>query len=104
MQKNEYGEEPQTRLPTRWRVYIDYRKLNSATKKDYYPLPFVNQILEKLSRQEYFYFLMVIQAIIKSLYMKMIKRKSPSLALLELLLLEGCLLVCVMHQPPFKDE
>ncbi|CAA7407100.1 unnamed protein product [Spirodela intermedia] len=36
---------------------IDYRQLNLVTKKDHYPLPFIDQILEKLSGQEYFCFL-----------------------------------------------
>ena len=43
---NEKGEEIQTRLPTKWRVSIDYRKLNSATKKDHFSLPFIDQILD----------------------------------------------------------
>ncbi|CAA6675776.1 unnamed protein product [Spirodela intermedia] len=55
--KNKQGEELQTRLTIGWRVCIDYKKLNLATKKDHYPLPFINQILEKLARQEYFCFL-----------------------------------------------
>ena len=50
---NEKGEEIQTRLPTKWRVYIDYRKLNSATKKDHFPLPFMDQ----MTRSNYFCFL-----------------------------------------------
>ncbi|RDY13323.1 hypothetical protein CR513_01794, partial [Mucuna pruriens] len=32
-----------------WRVCIDYKKLNQATRKDHFPLPF-NQVLEKLAR------------------------------------------------------
>ena len=39
------------------RVCIDYRKLNLATKKDHYPLPFSDQILEKLARQRFYRFL-----------------------------------------------
>ena len=39
---NEKGEEIQTRLPTKWRVCIDYQKLNSATKKDHFTLPFID--------------------------------------------------------------
>ena len=40
--KNEKNELIPTRTITRWRVYINYRKLNIATKKDHYPLPFIN--------------------------------------------------------------
>nr|GEU37285.1 reverse transcriptase domain-containing protein [Tanacetum cinerariifolium] len=34
-----------TRLVTGWRVCIDYRKLNDATRKDHFPLPFMDQIM-----------------------------------------------------------
>ena len=54
---NEKGEEIQTRLPTKWRVCIDYRKLNSATKKDHFPLAFIDQILDRLAGSNYFCFL-----------------------------------------------
>ena len=54
---NDKGEEIQTRLPTKWLVYIDFQKLNAATKKDHFPLPFINQILDRLESQSYFYFL-----------------------------------------------
>ena len=54
---NDKGEEIQTRLPTKWRVCIDYRKLNGVTKKDHFPLPFIDQILDRLAVQTYFCFL-----------------------------------------------
>ncbi|GJZ78810.1 reverse transcriptase domain-containing protein [Tanacetum coccineum] len=44
-------------LVTGWRVCIDYRKLNDATRKDHFSLPFIDQMLERLSRNEYYYFL-----------------------------------------------
>ena len=54
---NDKGEELQTRLPTKWRVCIDYWKLNATTKKDHFPLPFIDKILDKLSGQGFYCFL-----------------------------------------------
>ncbi|RDX71081.1 hypothetical protein CR513_49611, partial [Mucuna pruriens] len=39
------------------RVRIDDRKLNKATRKDHFPLPFLDQVLEKLVGKFYYYFL-----------------------------------------------
>ena len=47
--KNEKGEELSTRLTTSWRVCIDYRRLNEVTRKDHFPLPFIDQLLERVS-------------------------------------------------------
>ncbi|GJZ63828.1 hypothetical protein Tco_0620249 [Tanacetum coccineum] len=46
-----------TRLVTGWRVCIDYRKLNEATRKDHFPLPFMDQMLERLAGNDYYCFL-----------------------------------------------
>nr|GFB98298.1 DNA-directed DNA polymerase [Tanacetum cinerariifolium] len=46
-----------TRLVTGWRVCIDYRKLNDATRKDHFPLSFMDQMLERLAGNEFYCFL-----------------------------------------------
>nr|GEY72470.1 reverse transcriptase domain-containing protein [Tanacetum cinerariifolium] len=55
--ENDENELISTRLVTGWRVCIDYRKLNEATSKDHFPLPFMDQMLERLARNEYYCFL-----------------------------------------------
>jgi hypothetical protein len=55
--KNANDELIPTCLVTGWRMYIDYRKLNSATRKDHLPLPFIDQILERVVGHEYYCFL-----------------------------------------------
>ena len=36
------------------RFCVDYRKLNAVTKKDRYPLPLVDELMERLSRAKIF--------------------------------------------------
>lgn len=36
---------------------MDYRKLNNSTRKDYFPLYFVDQMLDRLAGREFYYFL-----------------------------------------------
>ncbi|GJX90246.1 reverse transcriptase domain-containing protein [Tanacetum coccineum] len=55
--ENDDNELIPTRLITGWRVCIDYRKLNDATRKDHFPLPFMDQMLERLVGNEYYCFL-----------------------------------------------
>ncbi|KAD2805592.1 hypothetical protein E3N88_38969 [Mikania micrantha] len=54
---NEKNELIPSRTVTGWRVCIDYRKLNDATRKDHFPLPFINQMLERLAGQQFYCFL-----------------------------------------------
>ncbi|GJT47033.1 reverse transcriptase domain-containing protein [Tanacetum coccineum] len=54
---NEDNELVPTRTVTRWRVCIDYRKLNDATRKYHFLFPFIDQMLERLSGNEYYCFL-----------------------------------------------
>ncbi|CAL8988366.1 unnamed protein product [Prunus brigantina] len=55
--KNEANELVPTRMTTGWRVCIDYRKLNTATSKDHFPLPFIDQMLERLAGHSHYCFL-----------------------------------------------
>nr|GEY96295.1 reverse transcriptase domain-containing protein [Tanacetum cinerariifolium] len=50
--KNDENKLVPTHLITGWRVCIDYRKLNEATRKDHFPLPFMDQMLERLAMQD----------------------------------------------------
>nr|GEW63188.1 reverse transcriptase domain-containing protein [Tanacetum cinerariifolium] len=54
---NDENELVPTRLVTGWRVCIEYQKLNEATRKDHFPLSFMDQMLERLTGNEYYCFL-----------------------------------------------
>ena len=56
MTRNEKNELIPTRTVTGWRVFIDYRKLNTATKKDHYPLRFIDQMLDRLVEHSHYCF------------------------------------------------
>src|SRR6266536_2197985 len=51
---NDKNELMPQRIVTGYRMVIDFRKLNKATRKDHYPLPFVEQMLEILSKHTHF--------------------------------------------------
>ncbi|RDX98690.1 Retrovirus-related Pol polyprotein, partial [Mucuna pruriens] len=55
--KNQQDELVPTRIQNSWRVCIDYRRLNLATRKDHFPLPFIDQMLEKLAGKSHYCFL-----------------------------------------------
>ncbi|GKA74668.1 reverse transcriptase domain-containing protein [Tanacetum coccineum] len=55
--ENDENELIPTRLVTGWRVCIDYQKLNDITRKDHFPLPFMDQMLERLAGNKYYCFL-----------------------------------------------
>ena len=54
---NQKNELIPTRVQNSWRVCIDYRRLNQATRKDHYPLPFIDQMLERLAGKSHYCFL-----------------------------------------------
>jgi hypothetical protein len=55
--ENSKNELIPQRTITGWRMCIDYRKLNKATKKDHFPLPFIDEMLERLANHSFFCFL-----------------------------------------------
>ncbi|GJX53206.1 putative nucleotidyltransferase, ribonuclease H [Tanacetum coccineum] len=54
---NDNNELIPSRTVTGWKVCIDYRKLNDSTRKDHFPLLFIDQMLERLYGNEYYCFL-----------------------------------------------
>ncbi|RDX86424.1 Retrovirus-related Pol polyprotein from transposon 17.6, partial [Mucuna pruriens] len=55
--KNQQDELVLMQIQNSWRVCIDYRRLNQETRKDHFPLPFIDQVLEKLAGKSHYYFL-----------------------------------------------
>jgi hypothetical protein len=55
--KNKDDELVPTSIQSGWRVCIDYRKLNATTRKDHFPLPFIDQMVECLVKHDYYCFL-----------------------------------------------
>ncbi|XP_070007381.1 uncharacterized protein [Nicotiana sylvestris] len=54
---NDNNELISTRTVTGWRICMDYQKLNLATRKDHFPLPFIDQMLDRLAERSHFCFL-----------------------------------------------
>nr|GFC90392.1 reverse transcriptase domain-containing protein [Tanacetum cinerariifolium] len=88
--KNDENELVPTHLVTGWRIFIDYRKLNEATRKDHFPLPFMDQMLERLAGNEYYCFLDGFSGTIK------IRRKPRSHVPIEPLPTNACRLAYAM--------
>ena len=103
MIRNENNELIPTRTVTRWRVCIDYMKLNIATRNDHYPLPFINQMLDRLARHSHYYFLNGYSGYNQITIAPEDQEKSTFTCPYGTLPLEGCHLDFVMLLPPFKD-
>ncbi|BBN67648.1 transposable element gene [Prunus dulcis] len=77
--KNDNNELVPTRLTTGWRMCVDYRKLNTGTRKDHFPLPFIDQMLERLAGRAFYCFLDGYSGIIRFQSHQRIKRRLLSL-------------------------
>nr|GFA29732.1 DNA-directed DNA polymerase [Tanacetum cinerariifolium] len=100
--ENEENELIPTRLVIGWRVCIDYRKLNEDTKKDHFPLPFMDQMLERLAENEYYCFLDGFPGTFKFPLTLVIKKRQHSPAHMALLPTVACLSACAMLRALFK--
>ena len=99
---NEKNDLVPMRPVTGWRVCMDYQKLNAWTEKDHFPMPFMDQMLDRLAEKGCTIFLMVIRGIIRFLLHQKIKRKPPLLVNMGPLRSKECHLGCAMH-PHFRD-
>nr|GEW82419.1 reverse transcriptase domain-containing protein [Tanacetum cinerariifolium] len=102
--ENEENELIPTRLVTGWRVCIDYRKLIEATRKDHFPLPFMDQMLERLTEMSTIVFSMVSWVTFKFPSIQKIKKRPHSRVLMERLPTVACLSGCVMRRARSKGE
>ena len=97
--RNEKNELIPIRTVTRWRVCIDYKKLNTATIKDHYPLPFIDQMLDRLVGHPHLCFLYGYSGYNQIAIAPETRRKLHLLVCMELFLLEGYHLDYVMLLP-----
>jgi hypothetical protein len=100
--KNEKNKLIPQRTMTGWRMCIDYRKLNKAMKKDHFPLPFIDEMLERLANHTYFCFLLGTRGLCKFPSTWMINTKQCLHALMERLHIEGCPSAYAMLRPLFN--
>ena len=100
---NDKDELIPQRIITRYRMVIDFRKLNKATRKDHYPLPFIDQMLERLSKHTHFFFLDGYSGFSQIHVAQSDQEKTTFTSLSVPLLIDVCLLAYVMHELPFKD-
>nr|GEU42847.1 DNA-directed DNA polymerase [Tanacetum cinerariifolium] len=100
--ENEKNELISTRLVTGWHGCIEYRKLNEATRKDHFPLPFMDQMLERSTRNQYYCFLDDFLGISKFPSIRKIMRKPHSPAHTKRLLTTVYLLSYAMYRTRFR--
>ena len=93
---NDKNELIPQRIVTGYRMVIDFRKLNKATRKDHYPFLLLIKCLKDYLSTHTFASLMDILAFHKYLFLNLIKKRPLLLVLLEPMLVDVCLLVYVM--------
>nr|GEW53616.1 reverse transcriptase domain-containing protein [Tanacetum cinerariifolium] len=102
--ENEESELILTRLVIRWRVCIDYQNLNEATRKDHFPLSFIDQMLERLAGNKYYCFLDGFFGYFQIPIDPRDRIKQHSLAHMTRSPIVTYLSVCATHRARFKGE
>nr|GEU75216.1 DNA-directed DNA polymerase [Tanacetum cinerariifolium] len=100
--ENEENELIPTRLVTGWRVCVDYRKLNEATRKDHFLLPFMDQMLERLAGNEFYCFLDGFSGIFKFPLTLVIRKRQCSPVHMARLPIDECLLTMEVFMDDFS--
>ena len=100
---NEKGEEMPTRLTTGWRICIDYRRLNEVTRKNHFPLPFMDQLLERIFGHPFYCFWMAIQTTSRLRLLQKTRRRPLSPVHLAHMPTRGCPSTCVMSLAHSSD-
>ena len=99
--------ENNTLLPSRtvtgWRICIDYRKLNKATRKDNFPLSFLDKMLDRLAGHEYYCFLDGYSGYNQISIALKIRRRRHSHVHMGHSHLGECPLSCAMRRAPSND-
>nr|GEW88651.1 hypothetical protein CTI12_AA501300 [Tanacetum cinerariifolium] len=94
--ENEDNELIPTRLVMGWHVCIDYRKLNEATQKDNFPLPFMDQMLERLAGNQFYFFLDGFSGCMMAIFHDMIE-KTMKVFMDDFLVFENSFQSCLSH-------
>ena len=97
------GELVPTRVQKGWRVCKDYCHLNAVTRKDYFSLVFIDQILEWLANQEFYY---VLDGYSEHLQVPLHRTISIKLLLhvhLAHMHIDKCGLACAVHSLHFNS-
>jgi hypothetical protein len=100
--KNEKNELILHRTMTGWRMCIDFRKLNKATKKDHFPSPLIDEMLERLTNHAYFCFLYGYSGFMQIPIHPDDQHKTTFICLMECLHTGGCPSVYATLRPLFN--
>ena len=85
----------------KWRICLEFREMNKDTYRDYFPLPFIDQVLDTLSRKRYFSFLDGFSGY-NQIQIGEDQKKPHSLFHGVFMLIGFFPLGCVMPMPPFR--